>query len=220
MTTGVRPSISERLNIEGPAGPLQAIVEDLGQGSSCAFAVICHPHPLYGGTMDNKVVVTLARALQDAGISTVRFNFRGVGASGGAYDDGRGETLDAEAVADWAARRWPGKPLVSAGFSFGSFVALKLALSRGASRLITIAPAVTRFGFSGLARPDCPWLIVQGDADEVIEPRVVIEWAKLLRPEPSLVVMPGVGHFFHGILAELKQIITEEIRSGVSHSGT
>jgi alpha/beta superfamily hydrolase len=219
MTSGAKPPISERLDIAGPAGPLQAIVEDRGSEATDAFAVVCHPHPLYGGTMDNKVVVTVARALQHAGMSTVRFNFRGVGGSGGTYDEGRGETLDAEAVADWAARRWPGRALVSAGFSFGSFVALKLALSRGASRLVTVAPAVTRFGFSDLPRPDCPWLIVQGDADEVVEPRMVIEWAQSLRPAPNLVVMPGVGHFFHGVLGELKRIVISEIRSGASRSG-
>jgi alpha/beta superfamily hydrolase len=214
MSSGVRPSISERLHIDGPVGPLQAIVEDLGPASTAAYAVVCHPHPLHGGTMDNKVVVTAARGLQDAGVSTIRFNFRGVGASGGVYDEGRGEALDAVAVADFAARRWPGLPLVSVGFSFGSYVALQLALARHAARLITIAPAVTRFGFTELAMPECPWLVVQGDADEVIDAQAVIDWARSMRPAPHLAVMPGVGHFFHGRLGELKQIITAEIRSG------
>lgn len=213
MNPGAPPSFSERVNIDGPAGPLQSIVEDLGAATT-GIAVVCHPHPLYGGTMDNKVVVTVARALQEAGISTVRFNFRGVGTSAGVYDAGSGETLDAEAVADWAALRWPGKPLVSAGFSFGSYIALKLALSRAAARLFTIAPAVSRFDFTGLQRPDCPWLVVQGDADEVIDARLVIDWAQRLRPAPHLVVLPGVGHFFHGKLGELKQAILSEIRSG------
>lgn len=218
MSTGARPSISERVSIDGPAGPLQAIVEDLG-AATMSCAVVCHPHPLYGGTMDNKVVVTVARALQDCGVSTVRFNFRGVGASAGVYDEGRGEASDAEAVADWAARRWPGKALISAGFSFGSYIALKLALSRPVAHLLTIAPAVSRFDFAALERPDCPWLVVQGDADEVIEAATVIEWAQRLRPAPHLAVLPGVGHFFHGKLSELKQIILSEIRSGAGRSG-
>ena len=211
----MRPSISERMTLDGPAGALQSIVEDLGPAATTACAVVCHPHPLYGGTMDNKVVVTAARALQEAGVSTIRFNFRGVGTSAGTYDEGRGESEDAAAVADYAMRRWPRVPLISVGFSFGSYVALKLALARRAARLITIAPAVTRFGFADLARPDCPWLVVQGDADEVIDPRAVIDWAQSLQPAAHLVVLPGVGHFFHGKLGELKDILSAEIRSGV-----
>src|SRR5271165_4766232 len=101
-------STPERLSIEGQAGALQAIVEDPGaEGPS--FAVICHPHPLFGGTMDNKVVTTVARALQEIGMPTLRFNFRGVGASAGAFDQGAGETADADAVASWGAARWPGR---------------------------------------------------------------------------------------------------------------
>ena len=98
----------ERTWIEGPAGALEAIVEDPGNPGS-SYAVVCHPHPLFGGTMDNKVVTTVARALHETGIPTVRFNFRGVGASAGAFDDGVGETADADAVASWGGARWPGR---------------------------------------------------------------------------------------------------------------
>lgn len=214
----VRASISERVVIDGPAGNLQCIVEDVGSGAQ-GFAVVCHPHPLFGGTMDNKVVVTVARALQEAGISTIRFNFRGVGASAGVYDEGRGETDDARCVADWGARRWPGLALTCAGFSFGSYIALRLALSRRTVRLITIAPAVTRFGFETLERPDCPWLIVQGDADDVVEPQAVIDWAGKLSPPARLELMPAAGHFFHGKLIELRELVLAEIRSGAGRSG-
>src|ERR1700679_3747467 len=125
----------EHISIAGEAGALEAIVEDPGvQGPS--YGVICHPHPLYGGTMDNKVVTTVARALREAGIPTLRFNFRGVGGSAGAFAEGIGETADAQAVASWGALRWPARGLVIAGFSFGSFVALRLAQQRPASRLI------------------------------------------------------------------------------------
>jgi alpha/beta superfamily hydrolase len=202
----------ERCSIEGPAGPLEAVVEDPGgDGGRCA--VVCHPHPLYGGTLDNKVVTTLARALREAGIPAVRFNFRGVGASAGSYDGGLGETDDADAVAGWCAARWPGRGLVIAGFSFGAYVALRLAQRRAPSQLVTIAPPVSSFDFSGLPPPPCPWLVVQGDADEVVAAADVALWAGRLVPRPRLVMLPGVGHFFHGRLHELRDAVLEAVRS-------
>ncbi|HME37827.1 MAG TPA: alpha/beta hydrolase [Steroidobacteraceae bacterium] len=206
-------STPERLSIEGQAGALQAIVEDPGaEGPS--FAVICHPHPLFGGTMDNKVVTTVARALQEIGMPTLRFNFRGVGASAGAFDQGAGETADADAVASWGAARWPGRTMVLAGFSFGGYVALRLAQRRVPRHLITIAPAVTLFDASEMAVPRCPWLVVQGDADDVVDPAAVINWVNGLDPKPRLVVLHGVGHFFHGRLRELRDAVIDAIRSG------
>ena len=204
------------LRIPGPAGDLEAAQEPQSDSAAqCAsYAVICHPHPLYGGTMHNKVVTTLARALQAAGMPTLRFNFRGVGASAGVYDEGRGETDDAAAVADWGARRWPGGRLVVAGFSFGAYVALRLARQRPLERLITVAPPLQRFDFSDLSPPACPWLIVQGDADELVDASGVIHWAEGLMPRPHLVVLPGGGHFFHGRLQELSDAVIGEIRSG------
>jgi uncharacterized protein len=214
----MRASISTRLEIAGPSGALQCIVEDVGEHAT-GHAVVCHPHPLYGGTMDNKVVVSVARALHEIGISTIRFNFRGVGASVGSYDEGRGEVDDALAVADWAAHRWPALPLSSAGFSFGSYVALRLALERPAVHLITVAPAVTRFDFGALSRPAAQWVVVQGESDEVVPTEEVVAWAGRLSPPPSLHLVPGAGHFFHGKLIELKEIVKSEIRSGMSRSG-
>ena len=202
----------ERVSIAGQAGALEAIAEDPGVESP-SYAVICHPHPLYGGTMDNKVVTTVARALQETGMPTLRFNFRGVGASAGEFDQGAGETADAEAVAEWGAARWPGRSLVIAGFSFGGYVALRLAQRRLPRHLITIAPAVQGFGAS-TAVPRCPWLVVQGDADEVVDPKAVINWVNGLAPKPRLVVLPGVGHLFHGRLRELRDAVVDAIRSG------
>jgi uncharacterized protein len=204
--------LNELVSIAGPAGPLQAIVEDPG-GVGPSYAVICHPHPLYGGTMDNKVVTTVARALQEAGMPTLRFNFRGVGASAGEFDHGVGETEDADAVASWGAARWPGRSLVIAGFSFGGYVALRLAQQRLPRCLITIAPAVQGFAAS-TAVPHCPWLVVQGDADELVDPSMVIDWVNTLDPKPRLLVLPGVGHFFHGRLRELRDAVIDAIRSG------
>jgi alpha/beta superfamily hydrolase len=204
---------SERLRIDGPGGPLEALVTE-ADGGERAHAVICHPHPLYGGTMDNKVVTTLARALQECGIPTVRFNFRGVGASGGTYDEGKGETADAAAVADWAALRWPQTGLVLAGFSFGAYVATRLAALRAVKHLITVAPPVQRFDFGAVAKPSCPWLLVQGDADELVDAQEVLAWADAPKASLRVVMMPGVGHFFHGHLTELRDAVVQEIRSG------
>jgi len=164
--------------------------------------------------MDNKVVTTLARALHHCDIPTVRFNFRGVGASAGSFDEGQGEARDLEVVADWAQRRWPERALIAAGFSFGAYVAMRLSAARTLGRLITVAPPVTRFDFSGFIGPPCPWLVVQGDADEVVDPTAVSAWAKSRVPPPHLVMLPGVGHFFHGHLPELRDVVVREIRSG------
>jgi uncharacterized protein len=208
-----------RLMVAGPAGSLETIAEEAQGLPQPYYGLVCHPHPLYGGTMDNKVVYTVARALQSAGIATLRFNFRGVGASAGAYDEGNGETQDAAAVADLGATRWPGRRLILAGFSFGAFIALRLAAARDAARLdtarlITVAPPVGRFDFSALTPPGCPWLVVQGDADELVDAAEVGAWVEGLHPRPRLVVMPGVGHFFHGHLTQLRDAVSEALRSG------
>jgi uncharacterized protein len=203
----------EHLLIEGQAGALEAIVEETAVPGS-RYGIVCHPHPLFGGTMDNKVVTTVARALHETGIPTVRFNFRGVGASAGAYDQGVGETADADAVASWGAQRWPGRDLVIAGFSFGAYVALHLAQQRVPKHLITVAPALELFDAFGMSAPRCPWLVVQGDADDVVDPAAVIDWVNGLDPKPRLVVLPGVGHFFHGRLRELRDAVVDAIRSG------
>jgi alpha/beta superfamily hydrolase len=203
----------ERLSLDGQAGALEAIVEDPGVAGP-SYAVVCHPHPLFGGTMDNKVVTTVARALNETGIPALRFNFRGVGASAGVFDQGVGETADADAAASWGARRWPGRTLVMAGFSFGGYVALRLAQQRFLRYLITIAPAIQRFDASALEVPRCPWLVVQGDADDVVDPAAVVDWVNGLDPKPRLVVLPGVGHFFHGRLHELRDAVIDAIRSG------
>lgn len=203
-----------RLMIPGPAGPLEAVAEEASGVQRASYAVLCHPHPLHGGTMENKVVTTLARTLQTGGVATLRFNFRGVGRSAGTFDCGRGETDDARAAVRYGAVRWPGRRLMLAGFSFGAFVALQLAQVEAAELLITVAPPVDRFDFSGLAAPRGPWLVVQGDADDVVDPQRVFEWVKRFAPAPDLVVVPGVGHFFHGHLAELRDAVANTLRSG------
>ena len=202
----------ERVDIEGPSGTIEAVVEDPGI-TSAQYALICHPHPVYGGTMDNKVVTTVARGLNECSIPTLRFNFRGVGQSEGAFDNGVGETADAAAVAAFGAARWPGRGLIVAGFSFGGYVALRLARHTSPQKLIAIAPAVQYFE-PGTGAPNCPWFVIQGDADDVVDPKAVIAWASALSPAPRVTVLPGVGHFFHGRLRELRDAVIVAIRNG------
>jgi alpha/beta superfamily hydrolase len=203
---------SEPLFIDTPNGAIEAVVEDPGQAGP-HYAVICHPHPLYGGTMDNKVVTSVARALQECSVPTLRFNFRGVGRSAGTYDQAIGETADAAAVAAWGSVRWPGRSVIVAGFSFGGYVALRLAAQIAVDRLIAVAPAILRFDANATA-PHCPFTIIQGDADDVVDPRALIAWASSLSPPPRLRVLPGVGHFFHGRLHDLRDAVTEAVRHG------
>jgi alpha/beta superfamily hydrolase len=198
-----RPPRPVAVVIPGPAGPLEGMVEDPGEPAP-VFAVVCHPHPLYHGTMNNKVVHALARGANRLGVPALRFNFRGVGASGGAWDEGRGETEDVLAVVEWARAHWPGRRLWLAGFSFGSFVSLRAAREAGASALVTVAPPVQRFPVEQLPGPGCPWLILHGEEDELVDARVVLEWVESLQPRPKLEMFPATTHFFHGRLNELQ----------------
>lgn len=194
---------TQRLSVAGPAGSLECAV-DSPAAEAPGVVVVCHPHPLHGGTMDNKVVHTLARAMQEMGAPTLRFNFRGTGASAGSYDEGRGEVDDLIAVAAFARVRWPQAELWLAGFSFGAWVALQAESRLTPAKLITVAPPVGRFADGSVGTPRSPWLLVQGDADEVVESADVLAWARSLTPGPELALLPGAGHFFHGRLHELK----------------
>jgi hypothetical protein len=199
------------LSIAGPAGRID-VARDAPAGPACGVAVIAHPHPLYGGTRDNKVVQTLARTLVALGYACWRPNFRGVGASEGAHDEGRGETDDllavvAQARADAASGGLADPPLVLAGFSFGGFVQTRVAArlaaqGRPARRLVLIAPAVSRFAVEPVP-PDT--VVVHGEEDDVVPLADVLAWA---RPqELPVVVVPGADHFFHRKLPMLKRIV-------------
>ena len=193
----------ESLTLVGAAGPIEALLEVPAAHSSDFFGVICHPHPLGGGTMTNKVVHTLARAMQKCGAATIRFNFRGVGASAGRFDNGPGEATDALAVIAAGRARWPGAGLWLAGFSFGSFVALQVCNTARANKLITVAPPVGRWDFSAIPAPQCPWLILQGDTDELVDATAVAHWSEQMSPAPTFKLFPSVGHFFHGHLHDI-----------------
>ena len=210
-----RPPVPQSVEIAGPVGALEARLEDPVPtgGAHAVVGVVCHPHPLHGGTLQNKVVHTCARAMQEAGAATVRFNFRGVGRSAGRYDAGAGELDDALAVVDWARRRFQCDALWLAGFSFGAAVALQAAV-RGARprRLVTIAPPVGRIITEPVARPDCAWLIVQGDRDELVDVEAVRRWASEFEPAPELLVVADAEHFFHGKLIELRAGLVRFLR--------
>ncbi len=207
-----KPPRAERISIPGPAGALEALVEIPEPLDAGRFGVICHPHPLYGGTLDNKVVYTLARAFEELGAPAIRFNFRGVGASAGAFDRGSGEVDDALAVVAYGRQRWPGAALWMAGFSFGGAVAVRAEARARPDRLVAVAPGVTLLDVGSIT-PSCPWLIVQGGADDVIEPRYVLDWASKLDPQPELNVLEGAGHFFHGRLHDLRQAVLAFMRA-------
>jgi alpha/beta superfamily hydrolase len=195
------------LEIAGPAGVLEAAI-DGSTLPAIATAVICHPHPLQAGTMTNKVVTTLSRAFTSLGADAVRFNFRGVGASAGSYADGVGEREDALAVIAWSRAQWPGRPIYLGGFSFGGAIAAAIAARAAPAGLVTVAPAVDRLP-RDFAAPSCPWLLVHGDADDVVPPQPVLDWAESLAAPPRIVLLPNVGHFFHGRLAALLDTVTD-----------
>lgn len=175
-------------------------------------AVICHPHPVYGGTMTNKVVHMLAKTFNELGIPSVRFNYRGVGASAGIYDEGNGETDDTIAVLDWAAQRWPAARLSLGGFSFGGAVAIRAAVARNVRRLVTVAPAIRRVDVAVDRLPAGDWLLVQGDRDELVDPQDIQRWAAALASPPQVALLPGVDHFFHGRLNDLREVVLDWVR--------
>jgi uncharacterized protein len=213
MNDAISRPITERLSIAGPSGNLEGVLETPQGSDASHVAVICHPHPVYGGTMTNKVVHMLAKAFNELGVPAIRFNYRGVGASSGAYDEGRGETLDTLAVVGWANERWPHAKLWLGGFSFGGAVALRAAAQVEPARLVTVAPAIQRVDVTRVQLPRCPWLIVQGDNDELVNAQEVQAWAASLAPMPEFAMLPGVDHFFHGRLNELRDVVVKWAQS-------
>lgn len=208
ITTRTR-EITELIN--GPAGKLEiAMGEAMGEERN-AFGVICHPHPLYGGTMHNKIVTTLAKTFQAMGVMTVRFNFRGVMESEGRFDNGNGELDDLLAVINWIQQEHPKKELWLGGFSFGSFIAAKAATQLPTSKLVTIAPPVEHFPMQDLPPITCPWVLVQGMLDDVVPPDAVLKWAEARNPQPIIIRFPEAGHYFHGQLSELRGQIEQAL---------
>jgi hypothetical protein len=198
---------SAAVEIPGPAGPLEAAIDSSG-AEPAAVAVICHPHPQQQGTMHNKVVTTLARAFVRLGAVAVRFNFRGVGASGGSYASGLGERDDVLAVVAWSRARWPGRRLYLGGFSFGAAVAIAVAARVAPDGLVTVAPPIDRLP-PDLVPPACPWLLVHGSADDVVPAGPVLAWCAALATPPRIELLDGGGHFFHGRLASIAAAVDD-----------
>lgn len=210
------PNEATELFLSGPVGRLETLVDVPEPGSErAATMVLCHPHPQHGGTMRNKVVTIMERAMRELGLATVRFNFRGVGESDGEFDDANGETDDLLAVCDWVQRTRPNADLWLGGFSFGAFISLKAAQNLPVRQLITVAPPVERFGFDQLLPPNCPWLVVQGDEDDVVSAEAVSKWAEGLDQGPNLVIMEGAGHFFHRRLMDLRGLLKNNVQSNL-----
>ncbi|PZQ12516.1 MAG: alpha/beta hydrolase [Rhodanobacter denitrificans] len=208
------PAEATVLLLPGPAGAIELACALPEPGTARAgTAVICHPHPLQGGTMHNKVVTIIERALRELGLATVRFNFRGVGASEGSYDEGNGESDDLAAIVGWVREVRPGDAVWLAGFSFGSYVALRNAQRLDAAALVTVAPPVGRWDFSQITLPECPWLVVQGEEDEIVDPAAVFDWIDSLAEPPQLVRMPETGHFFHRRLMDLRGLLKNALQS-------
>lgn len=206
------------ITINGPAGALEARIQagaEAGALSERALtAIVCHPHPQHGGTMSNKVVTTLVRTYRDLGVATVRFNFRGVGASEGTFDNAVGEVDDLLAVRDWLANQRPDGALLLAGFSFGSAVAAG-AVYRAApvEHLTLIAPPVERYAYDRDGRFPCPVCIAQGERDDVVVPEGVIRWSETHLQSPHVLLRyPQAGHFFHGQLTGLKTDLASTIQ--------
>lgn len=194
---------TQRRVVAGPAGDLDCALDE-PVGALHGVAVICHPHPQHGGTLDNKVVATLARAFTQCGWRAVRFNFRGIGGSAGTWDEGRGEIDDALAVV--AALREPGQVLALAGFSFGAYVASQAAAALQPERLVLVGPATASFT---VAPVPADTLVIHGEADDVVPLAATLVWA---RPQAlPVVVVPGAGHFFHGQLPLLKSLVVRHL---------
>jgi hypothetical protein len=194
---------TRRTGCEGPAGHLECVIDE-PPGATRGVCVLCHPHPQHGGTMENKVVQTLARAFVQLGYRSVRFNFRGVGASQGHWDHGAGEIDDALAVV--TAWREPDLPLSLGGFSFGAYIAsracARLAPTAPIERLVLVGPATSSFD---VATVPGDTLVIHGESDEVVPLQATLDWA---RPQSlPVVVLPGVGHFFHGQLPRLRSLV-------------
>lgn len=201
------PSNPSVLTLPGPAGQLEVMTTWPSSAPPSGVGIICHPDPRQQGTMLNKVVTTTARAFENLQLATVRFNFRGIGKSEGSFGNIIGECEDLTAIIKWVQEVLPTQPLWLAGFSFGSYVSAVVAQQVNPIRLISIAPPVNFYDFQALLDIRCPWLVIQGDADEVVPCAQVQAWVENSAVPVKLIIMPDASHFFHGRLIELREHI-------------
>lgn len=205
----------QKLMIKGPDGHIELITGCLQKQNPRAVVIISHPHPLHGGTMQNKVVHYVAKTVEDLGLISVRYNFRGVGKSTGRYAEGIGEQEDLLAVMAWVKAQTKAK-IWLAGFSFGAYVAYRVAQNHSVDKLITIAPPVNHFDMPLAPRPDCEWMLIQGGADEVVPAEDVLAWREQHAQPPELTYFADAGHFFHGRLNQLREAMIEKLAISTS----
>lgn len=205
---------SHKFTLDGHAGKMQCIL-DLPEGQPCGIALVAHPHPLYGGTMENKVAQTLARTFVTLGYATARFNFRGVGESEGVHDDGRGEVDDMGIMYQHMTEQYPGLPVTLSGFSFGTFVQAQfqqrlIAEGRPAERLVLVGTAAGKWPM-----PPVPadTILIHGELDDTITLQEVFDWARPL--DIPVTVIPGADHFFHRKLGHIKNLVIEMWRRNI-----
>lgn len=213
----------QNISIPGPAGQIEAVIhqcDDAGHFvAQPRLVIVCHPHPVHGGTMDNKVVTTLMRTYRDLGIHVLRFNFRGVGKSEGSFDNAIGELSDLLAVIDWVKSELPDVALLLAGFSFGSSIAAQASYHlEKLQHLTLVAPPVERYPYDRDGQFPCALAVVQGDRDERVVAEGVCAWVKGLLGPVELLRYPEAGHFFHGYLTQLKTDLTQVLMRQISAS--
>ncbi len=205
----------QKLFIDGPAGKLETVLAE-PDISPCGIAVIAHPHPLFGGTMDNKIVHTLFNTLLDLGFISVKFNFRGVGESAGVHDYGIGEIEDVMAVvsnvSDYFHTRYGNQSLLLAGFSFGGAIQAHAAQRLKPQHLILVAPSVVRLNAPPVIDYADHVLIIHGDQDDIVPLQSVLDWAANQQSQP-VVVIPGAEHFFHGRLSNIKDTVLDAFKA-------
>jgi len=194
----------QRKLISGPAGDIEVLLRE--NEAATEIAICCHPHPLHGGSMNNKVVHTLHRTFNERGCHTLRFNFRGVGKSHGSFADAVGETEDLLAVVRWVQSQWPEFPINLSGFSFGAFVSLNAVGKIPLAKLVSVAPPVEHFYFKDITIPDFPWIIIQPMADEVVNTEAVVAWVENNKTDQTrMIKIDEASHFLHGKLVEMKE---------------
>ncbi len=215
MTQSSFPEASGPAVLPGPVGTLETVVEfpEPEVPAVPVVGVVCHPLPTEGGTMHNKVVTMTARALRELGATTVRFNFRGTGHSEGEFDEGKGEIDDLRAVVAWVREQRPGHALWLAGFSFGAYISISVAEELKPALLISIAPPAGRWDFAAISPPSMPWLVIQGENDEIVDPQAVYAWLEKSKAQAELVRMPDTSHFFHRKLIDLRGAIKNGVRA-------
>jgi len=199
----------QALFINGPAGRLEAVfVQPEHWQPADPISICCHPHPLHGGTLHNKVVHTLARTCLELGSAVLRFNFRGVGKSEGEFAQGEGEQADLLAIVEWLQQQYPESPLWLGGFSFGAYVVVMAHAQIQPQRLVLVAPAVDMYPQMQEVLVEVrDWILAQGGQDEIVSPAAVADWLKRQPHKPRLIWLEDAGHFFHGQLTRLQQRI-------------